>query len=268
MSRFFVPKEFIKADSIYITGKEAHHILDVMRLKVSDEVVVFDGSGREYTGIVKAANRKSLEVQIKNTRESSAGRGILLTLIQAIPKKDKMDYIAEKATELGVSRIIPVTTERTIPEWNDAKKASIVERWRNIAREAAKQCGRLDVPEVNPIIPFEELIRHCEEPKATKQSLKKRDCFAPSGLAMTVWDYDLKLIAVLSDKAIKLKDTLKNGSGKKIAVAIGPEGDFTPEETEDARSAGFKVVSLGPRVLKSDTAGLAVLSMINYEYTS
>ena len=140
MSRFFVPKEFVKADSIYITGKEAHHILDVMRLKVSDEVVVFDGTGREYTGIVKAARRKSLEVLIKSARESSCReRGPLVTLIQAITKKDKMDYIAGKATELGVSRIIPVTTERTIPEWNDAKKASIVERWRKLAREAAKQ---------------------------------------------------------------------------------------------------------------------------------
>ena len=123
MPRFFVPKEFVKAGSIYITGPEAHHILDVMRLKVSDEVVVFDGTGREYTGIVNAANHKSLEVRIKSTRDSSSEKGFLVTLIQAIPKKEKMDYITEKATELGVSRIIPVTTERTIPEWDDAKKA-------------------------------------------------------------------------------------------------------------------------------------------------
>jgi 16S rRNA (uracil1498-N3)-methyltransferase len=268
MSRFFVPKEFVKADSIYITGLEAHHILDVMRLKVSDEVVVFDGTGKEYTGIVMAAGRKSLEVRIKSARESSCReRGPLITLIQAITKKDKMDYIAEKATELGVSRIIPVMTERTIPEWSDAKKASIVERWRKLAKEAAKQCGRSDIPEVSPIMSF-------------------RDCFGPSGLAMTKEKWGqrpisanhldrnralspfLKLIAALSDEAIKLKDALKDYSGGKITVAIGPEGDFTPKEAEDARSAGFKIVSLGSRVLKSDTAGLAVLSMINYEYAS
>ena len=268
MSRFFVPKEFVKANSIYITGLEAHHILDVMRLKVLDEVVVFDGTGKEYTGIVKAADRKSLEVQIKSVRESSVGRGLLITLMQAIPKKAKMDYIAEKATELGVFRIMPVTTERTIPEWNDAKKAIIVERWRKIAREAAKQCGRSDIPEIGAIISFEELICHCEGAKRPKQSLKKRDCFAPSGLAMTDWGYDLKLIAAISDKAIKLKDVLKNSSGTKIAIAIGPEGDFTPEETEGARSAGFRIVSLGPRILKSDTAALAALSIINYEYAN
>jgi len=243
MSRFFVPKEFVKASSIYITGLEAHHILDVMRLKVSDEVVVFDGTGREYTGIVKAVDLKSLEVQIKSTREYSAERGPLIALMQAITKKDKMDYIAEKATELGVWRIVPVTTERTIPEWSDAKKTDIVERWRKIAREAAKQCGRPDIPEVSPIISIDEAVSGSKE-------------------------YDLKLIAVLSDKAIKLKDALKNGGGKKITVAIGPEGDFTPEEAENALKAGFKIVNLGQRVLKSDTAGLAVLSMINYEYAS
>ena len=254
MSRFFVPREFIKADSIYITGPEAHHILDVMRLKISDEVVVFDGTGREYTGIVKAADRKSLEVQIKSARESSVGRGPLITLIQAIPKKTRMDYIAEKATELGVSRIIPVTTERTIPEWNDAKKASIVERWRKLAREAAKQCGRPDIPQIRPITDFKRAIT------GAVCSGENDDSTAPV--------YNLKLLATLADDAITLKDALKSSREGNIIIAIGPEGDFTPEEAEDARSAGFKIVSLGPRVLKSDTAGLAVLSMINYEYAS
>jgi RNA methyltransferase, RsmE family len=243
MSRFFVPKGSVKGNSIYITGLEAHHILDVMRLKVSDEVVVFDGTGKEYTGVVKTADNRSLEVLIKSTRETSAGSGPAITLIQAITKKDKMDYIAEKATELGVSRIIPVTTERTIPEWDDEKKASIVERWRKIAREAAKQCGRADIPDISRIISINEAVSD-------------------------VKDHDLKMIAVLSDKAIKLKDALKDGSGKNITIAIGPEGDFTPKEAEDALKEGFRIVSLGPRVLKSDTAGLAVLSMINYEYAT
>lgn len=244
MSRFFVSREFIKTDSMRITGKEAHHILDVMRLKVSDEVIVFDGSGKEYVGIVRAVNRKSLEVQIKSMRESSVRKGSFLTLIQAILKKDKMDYITEKATELGVSRIIPVTTRRTIPEWNDAKKVSIVDRWSKIAKEAAKQCGRSDIPEIMPIVDFDMAITPTSQVG------------------------ELKLIAALSDKAVNLKDAMSGHKPKRIIIAIGPEGDFTPQEAEDARSAGFRIVSLGPRVLKSDTAGLAVLSMINYEHES
>ena len=240
MSRFFVQKESIKANRISITGKEAHHILDVMRLKISDEVTLFDGTGREYTGVVKSIGRKSLEVEIKSVRTARNEAHYSVALIQSIPKREKMDYIVEKATELGVARIIPVTTERTIPEWNDAKKAAIVERWREIAKEAAKQCGRSDVPEIVSIMEFNK--------------------------AVTTAVYDLKLIAVLSDKAIKLKDALKSATGGNIVVAIGPEGDFTPEEAESALEAGFRIVSLGPRVLKSDTAALAVLSIINYEY--
>lgn len=248
MSRFYVPKESVKGDSIYISGKEAHHILDVMRLKVSDSIMVFDGTGKVYTGIVKEAGRKSLSLKIIETRSVSEEKRCSVTLIQAIPKKEKMDYIAEKATELGVSSIIPVLTVRTIPEWGEAKKVSIVERWQNIAKEAAKQCGRTDIPEISPIMLF-------------------GDCFSrlgSGGIAMTTWD--LKLIAALSDKAIKLKDVLKSCAGGRIAIAIGPEGDFTPEEIKAAESTGFKTVNLGSRVLKSDTAGLAVLSIINYEY--
>ena len=243
MSRFYVNKESVKGNRIYISGKEAHHILDVMRLKLLDDVVVFDGTGKEYAGVVKKAGRKSLEVEIKEIRNAPRKEFHIITLIQAIPKKEKMDYISEKATELGVSYIIPVTTERTIPDWGEAKKASIVERWRRIAREAAKQCGRLDIPDVRSIMPLEEAIK-------------------------TVDGYDLKLIAALNNKGIKLKDALKSCKGSKIVIAIGPEGDFTPEEIDAAVKADFLIVNLGPLTLKSDTAGLAVLSVMNYECSS
>ena len=299
MSRFFVPKECIKGHSIHISQKEAHHILDVMRLKVLDEVTVFDGTGTEYIGIIKKSGHRSLEVEIKEVRKSAGKEDYSVTLIQAIAKKDRMDYISQKATELGVACIIPVVTERTIPDWNDEKKAGMVERWQRISREAAKQCGRLDIPEISRIVSFEELICHCEEPSPTlpgrrpggkaiaspviarltksaeaisktgsqQAAQSKKEIASPlKGLAMTVWDYDLKLIAALSDKAIKIKDVLRGHDGVKIAIAIGPEGDFTSKEIEEAVRAGFKIVNLGPFTLKSDTAGLAVLSMINYEY--
>ena len=240
MSRFFVPKESVKGNSIHISQKEAHHILDVMRLKVSDEVTVFDGTGKEYVGLIRGAGHRSLEVEIREVRKSADTEDYSVTLIQAIAKKDKMDYVAQKATELGVACIVPVITERTIPDWSDEKKTGIVQRWRRISREAAKQCGRLDIPKILPIKSFLECIKDMD-------------------------NYDIKLIAALSDKAIKIKDALKSRDGVKIAVAIGPEGDFTPQEVEEAVRMGFKVVNLGPLTLKSDTAGLAVLSMINYE---
>jgi 16S rRNA (uracil1498-N3)-methyltransferase len=163
-----------------------------------------------------------------------------ITLIQAIPKKDKMDYIVEKATELGASRIIPVMTERTIVEWDRKKKDASVERWKRISLAASKQCGRLDIPEIPPVADFKALVRNKSE-------------------------YGLSLIAALTDQAAGLRRSIAGFKKGSVAIAIGPEGDFTPKEVEAARSAGYKPVSLGRRVLKSDTAGLAVLSILNYE---
>jgi len=241
MSRFFVPKEMVKGNRIVITGKEAHHILDVMRLRQSDKVTTFDGSGREYTGIVKETGRRSLVVEIVETREPRQRESVKITLIQALPKKEKMDYIVEKATELGVDRIVPVFTERTIPDWDDKKKHSQVERWRKIALEAAKQCGRADIPEISGIEDFNSVI--------TRMAGEK-----------------LRLIAVLSEETVPIAGAIAGPKPESIAIAIGPEGDFTEEETAAAKAAGFKPISLGPRVLRSDTAGLAAIAILNYEF--
>jgi len=243
MSRFYVPKESVEGPRIVIRGKEAHHILDVMRLKVMDKVVTFDGTGKEYSGIIREADARSLIVEITDTRVLRSDKRAFITLIQAIPKKDKMDYIVEKGTELGVDAIMPVISERTIVDWDEKKRASAVERWKRIALEASKQCGRADIPEISAIKSFNDLI-----------SMKTT--------------FDLALIAALSEGARPLKDTLAGFTAGKAAVAIGPEGDFVPAEIEGARNAGFKLINLGTRVLKSDTAGLAVLAIMSYEFSS
>lgn len=243
MSRFFVPAESVRGGRILVTGKEAHHILDVMRLKESDKVVTFDGMGNEYTGFIKKADRKTLLIEITETHASSAKSGLNITLIQAIPKKEKMDYIVEKSTELGVSSIIPVITERTIPKWDQSKKLSSPQRWRRIAENASKQCGRSDVPKVEAVKNFGDAIKELK-------------------------NGSLKLIAALSDASVPLKEVFKDiePCGMDIVVAIGPEGDFTQRELDAAKGVHFTTVSLGPRVLKSDTAGLAVLAILSYEF--
>jgi len=242
MSRFYVPKESVRGKLISISGKEAHHIVDVMRLKVPDKVVTFDGTGKEYSGFIKEVTAKSVVIEIVETKVLSDGKSLSFTLIQAIPKKDKMDYIVEKSTELGVSRIIPLFTGRTIPDWDESKKTASVERWRRIAMGASKQCGRADIPEIDSIKNLSDVTADTAR-------------------------YDLALIAALDDSAIKLKDALKGFGGGRIAVAIGPEGDFTPDEIRIAKGAGFKLISLGSRVLKSDTAGLFALAILNYEFS-
>ncbi len=243
MSRFFVPKDAITSNRIIISGKEAHHILDVMRLKELDKVVAFDGSGKEYIGFIKEIKHKSLIMEIVETRRYSGKYLFKITLIQAIPKKDKMDYIVEKSTELGVHSIQPVVTARTVIKWDERKRSANVDRWRRIAIEASKQCGRADVPIIDIVRKFDDVIKDKT-------------------------DYDLSLIATLSNDSIKLRDALKGFKGGKLAIAIGPEGDFTPEEINRAKEAKFELVDLGTRVLKSDTAGPAVLAILNYELSN
>lgn len=243
MSRFFVDREAVRGNNILIGGKEAHHILDVMRLKELDRVVAFDGTGKEYVGFIRETKRKSLLVEIVETRSPVSKERSRITLIQAIPKKEKMDYIVEKSTELGVYSIVPVVTKRTIPKWDDRKNLLSVARWRKIAKGSSEQCGRLDLPIVSGIRSFSDSLKDSS-------------------------DYDLTLMAALSDEAIRLKDALTDFTGGKVAVAIGPEGDFTPDEIRKAEDVNFKLVNLGPRVLRSDTAGLAVLAILNYEFSS
>lgn len=242
MSRFFVHKDSVKDNTITITGEEAHHIADVMRLKAGDEVTTFDGTGKEYSGVIKESGKKSVVIEVRSVRQAKRNDSPKIILIQAIPKKEKMDYLVEKATELGVDSITPVFTERTIPDWGEDKKASRVARWRKIALEASKQCGRPEIPEIRDIADFSEII-------------KKTDADG------------LKLIAALQDKTESIKKALVGFKGGRIYIAIGPEGDFTPGEVGEASKWGFKPVSLGPRVLKSDTAGLFAISVIGHEHT-
>lgn len=243
MSRFYVNPHKVRGNIITVDGEEAHHMLDVMRLNKLDKVVAFDGTGKEYVGFIKDVKRKALTVEIIQTRSLSSRNRSAVTLIQAIPKKDKMDYIVEKATELGAGSIIPVFTKRSVPDWDASKRSRHTARWRKIAREAAKQCGRSDVPDIQDIGEFDDSIKR-------------------------ISDYDMAVIAALSDGSIGLKECLAGFKGGKVAIAIGPEGDFTPKEVADAKTLGFKLVSLGKTVLKSDTAGLAVLAALNYEFSS
>jgi len=243
LSRFFVPRDSVKGNVISVTGEEAHHIADVMRLKVKDGVVTFDGTGKEYIGIIKEVGKKSIVIDVTETREAAKTRAPRITLIQAIPKREKIEYLIEKATELGVGAIVPVFTERTIPDWDEDKKSSRVIRWRKIAREASKQCGRLDIPKIPDIAQFSDVIN---------------DETLSGGL---------KLIAALQDGTEAIRKALKDFKGDRIYIAIGPEGDFTPDEVKNAIGRGFKPVSLGIRVLKSDTAGLFAISAIEYEYS-
>ncbi|MFH1779504.1 MAG: 16S rRNA (uracil(1498)-N(3))-methyltransferase [Candidatus Omnitrophota bacterium] len=239
MSRFYIPHNSIRKDRIHIRGREAHHVRDVMRLNIGDEIVVFDGTGYEYVGTIEQIGKNDIVAKInkKIKREISNFR---LALAQAIPKSNKMDLIVEKATELGVERIIPIVTGRTIVKIDETKMASKINRWKKLAIEASKQSGRVTVPEINEIKSFEDSLSY------TKY-------------------YELAVIPCLHEGIVKLKDVLKSNGVKSAILFIGPEGDFTEDEINIAKSKGVKPVSLGREVLRSETAAISALSVLNYE---
>ncbi|MDP8298343.1 MAG: RsmE family RNA methyltransferase [Candidatus Tantalella remota] len=243
MSRFYVPKESVAHGEVIVEGQEARHILDSMRMGDGDDVVVFDGTGTEYTGRIKESDRrrKRLIIEILDERKVSDDGMPRITLAQALPKKDKMDYIVEKATELGVSRIVPLVSDRTIVRPEGPGSFRKVERWRKKSLEASKQCGRTSIPEIDGIKTYADMLLEMD-------------------------GFDLVLMACLSDDTVSIKQALKDREAENILVFIGPEGDFTPEEINQVKGENSRSIDLGKRVLKSDTAGLFVLSVINYEF--
>lgn len=238
MSRFYVKPEDIKNNEIHVAGDEAHHILCVCRLKKGDAVLAFDGLGNEYTGVIDKTEKKSIVISIQSRNKQSLLDTKIL-LAQSIPKMEKMDYIIQKTTELGVHSIIPMITERTIVRIDKNREARKLARWSRIAREAAKQCGRSDVPEIKEILDFKDILK-------------------------TSRDYPLKIMPSLVEKKRTLLNLNTSSKKKNVIALVGPEGGFSPKELELARISKFEFISLGPYTLRSDTAAVVTVALLNH----
>ncbi len=237
MHRFYVSRE-INGDNISISdAKQLHHLKDVLRLKIDDEVIVIDIEGNEYTCLIRSLNKQEAVLTVK-VRKRAEAKKVRSTVACAIPKKAEMNDIIDKLTQLGVDSIIPMETERVIVKLNDTKKEARLSHWRRIAQSAAQQSQRNSIPLIEPITSIESVVSHSQ-------------------------DFDLKLIPTLSGERKHVKEVLTGCKPSNILVLIGPEGDFTPREIELAKSAGFIPVSLGDSVLRVATAAIAITSYIN-----
>jgi 16S rRNA (uracil1498-N3)-methyltransferase len=236
MIRIYLPAEQLASDQIIITGDQARHLALVLRSRPGDSLIVLDGLGMKYKCRVTAVHKKEVRAEIIDKSPYSVESPISITLTQGIPKGDKMDLIVQKSTELGVSRIIPLITERS--QIRHTGKAA---RWRKIAASASQQSGRDKVPEI-------------EEPATLEDYLK-----------------DVKLSAtciILSEeyKTRNLKQVLTSThDANRISLLVGPEGGFSKEEVSAAVDKDFAEVSLGPRILRTETASIAAISIIQYE---
>ncbi|MBV8225470.1 MAG: 16S rRNA (uracil(1498)-N(3))-methyltransferase [Verrucomicrobia bacterium] len=243
--RFYIPPEQWNLEDLFLEEGEAHHCVDVLRLNTGARVVVFNGRGMEVTAEIAEVEkgRVSLRGVIKAKTDRLA---CSITLAQAVPKGKNMDLIVQKATELGVGRITPLLSERTVVHLDNDEIEKKKEKWKQVVIEAAKQSGQNWLPELSSPISAKQFFAMFPE-------------------------YELPLIASLQTDARSFKKVLANfreQHGRRpysALMVIGPEGDFTPAEISWAKSAGCIPVSLGPIVLRTETAAIYSLSVLAYE---
>jgi len=250
--RFFIAPSQVSGSRISISDEDVRHIAAVLRMKIGDALLLCDGQGAEYQVTIAEISKTEIKTEIvsQSSREITAPR---ITLGQGLPKSDKMDWIVQKATELGVTNIVPLVTERTIVKIRDEEKR--ISRWQKICREAAMQSNRPDIPQVEQVRSFRDFILSLD-PGPTPLTPGSS---APEFRA-------LKLIP-WEEASAPIKDVLKQHAGAEhIIVLIGPEGGFSSNEASMAREKGFHSVSLGPNILRTETAAIAALSMVGYEY--
>lgn len=242
MSKFFVKENQINNDKIHILGEDVNHIANVLRMKKEDEVQICNQeTGENYITKIISFSKDKIECEIVKKIIETVESNVDITLFQGIPKFDKMELIIQKNTEVGVKKIVPVLMERTVVKLDEKTANKKIERWQKIAEVAAKQSMRDIIPEIENIVKLKDI---------TKQ------------------DYDVVLVAYENEEKNMLKQELKKLQGKdryKIAIVIGPEGGISEKEIEILKNMGASFVSLGKRILRTETAGIVMSGNIMYE---
>lgn len=242
MHKFFVPKKNIEGNKAIIDGEDVKHIYKVLRLKIGDVVSVNNSEGKEYIGEITLIDKSSVEINLIEENSINNESPIEVYLYQGMPKSTKMDLIVQKNTELGVKAITPIITERVVVK-TELKEFKKVDRWNRIALEACKQCKRSLVPQINVPIEFQQLL---EELKGMDLVVVPYENEEGYGIKKLIKDIDKKSIV-------------------KVAIVIGPEGGFEESEIHKLKEIGASIVTLGPRILRTETAGFTCLSLIMYE---
>lgn len=239
MSRFFVSPNQIEGQFITIIGENAKHIRTVLRCKAGDSVIVCDGQGTDYHCVITEC-LQTIQLEVKDKQKSIGEPSLSITLYQGIPKGEKMEWIIQKCVELGVTKIVPVMTERVIVKL-EKKEEKKIARWQKIAEAAAKQSERGVIPPIGSVMPYKEAIQEAAQ-------------------------LDGAIIPYEKEEGTTLKDIVKNIRGKRIGVFIGPEGGFTEEEIQFAEKNGIVSITLGKRILRTETAGMTAAAILLYEF--
>lgn len=242
MYQFFVEPEQIQGKEILIRGGDVNHIKNVLRMKAGEELSVSNGvDGREYRCAIAEFSEETVRCELRFIKEDGVELPSRIYLFQGLPKADKMELIVQKAVELGAYQVIPVATRRSVVRLDEKKAAAKVSRWQAVALAAAKQSRRGVIPQVCPVMSFKQALAYAGD------------------IPVKLIPYEL---ADHMDKTRELIDNLE--PGQDIAVFIGPEGGFEEDEIETAKASGAVPVTLGRRILRTETAGMTVLSWLIY----
>lgn len=240
MSKFFVEKNQITDTSIEIIGADVNHIVKVLRAKVGDELLICDGEGQNYDAVIESASKDSVLCNIIRSYPCETEPDVKVTLYQGLPKQGKMEWIIEKCTEIGVHTIVPVQMSRSVVKLTKEQAQKKLERWQKTAEGAAKQCGRGQIPNIQMPISIADLSK----------------AVLP----------DFLLLPYEDEQVNDVKTALMNSKTTSAGIFIGPEGGFAPVEVEQLKALGAKTVTLGPRILRTETAGLVAISLLLYEW--
>jgi len=242
MHKFFVPKGNIDGDNAIIDGEDVKHIYRVLRLQVGDKVSVNNCEGIEYIGQITSIDKKEVNINLLEENSINNESPVEVYLFQGLPKSTKMDLIVQKNTELGVKEITPIITKRVVVK-TELKEFKKVDRWNKIALEASKQSKRSLVPKINVPIEFEQLLEELTHMDLVVVPYENQE------------GYGIK----------KLTRSIEKKNINKVAIIIGPEGGFEENEISKLKEIGAEIVTLGPRILRTETAGFVCLSLIMYE---
>ncbi len=248
MPKFFVTTEQIRNEKITIIGKDVNHIKNVLRKKQEDEIIICNiDTAKDYLCEITKIEEEQITGRIIEELDSNSESNIEVTILQGLPKADKMELIIQKSVELGVYAITPVEMKRCVVKLNEKDKKKKIDRWQKIAEVASKQSGRNRIPKIDEIKTIKNICNLCQE-------------------------YDIVIVAYEKEKENKLKQELEKLKAQnqinclKIAILIGPEGGIEETEIEMLKKAGAKIITLGNRILRTETVALNVLSIIMYEF--
>ncbi len=243
MRRFYLDQSKMKGKDVILSGQDARHLRDVLRLKPGDRVCLFDGTGHEYLAEIGETLKDEVSLTLLDHLAYESESPVQITLVQAFLKDGKMDTLVRQVSELGIGRWLPFLAARSVARPDGERLKSRKERWIKIVREALKQCGRSRLPEISDTVSFKEAISMVS------------DC----DVKILFWE---KSDTPLSDMVQDLRST--NADCRSVCLCLGPEGGFVDAEVEEAVNQGFRTLSLGPRILKADTASVAACVLAQY----